>query len=306
MIQKPMDVLQQFPVRKSKTQKQDFRSAVVAYLATLGYSCRTEQGIFGSQNLVIGDPTKASFLVTAHYDTCARMLLPNLITPCNPWAFIGYQLFITLFMLGIPVIPGALVGAFTNFETGYLVWYFSFIATFMLMMLGPANPNNANDNTSGVVTLLEIAKSLPQEQRSKVCFVLFDMEELGLIGSKSYRNAHKIETDRQIILNLDCVGDGDHLMVFPTKKLLQNSEMMAFLWKLNDSGKEKSINVHSTGFSVYPSDQRNFPYGAGIAAFKSKKGIGLYCDKIHTAKDTWLDENNVNMLRDRIIAAITE
>ena len=171
MIQTPMDVLHQFPVRKNREQKQNFRSAVVSYLAAMGYSCKTEAGALGSQNLIIGDPSAATCLITAHYDTCARMFLPNLITPCNLWAFIGYQLFITLFMLVIPVIPGVLVGALTDFNTGYLVWYFSFLATFALMMLGPANPTNANDNTSGVVTLLEIARSLPAEHRNKVCFV---------------------------------------------------------------------------------------------------------------------------------------
>ena len=37
MIGKPMDVLQQFPIRKSKKQKQQFRDAVQSYLKTLGY-----------------------------------------------------------------------------------------------------------------------------------------------------------------------------------------------------------------------------------------------------------------------------
>lgn len=306
MIQTPMDVLRQFPVRKNKQQKQKFRDAVASYAATLGYPCKTEPGVLGSQNMIIGDPSNATYLVTAHYDTCARMFLPNLITPCNLWAFIGYQLFITLFMLIIPVIPGVLVGAFTDFNTGYMVWYLCFLATFGLMMLGPANPTNANDNTSGVVTLLEIAKSLPVEHRGKVCFVLFDMEELGLIGSKSYRNAHKAETDNQIILNLDCVGDGNEMMIFPTRKLTQDTNKMAILRKMSVTAGDKIIKLHEAGFSVYPSDQRNFPYGAGIAAFHRKAGIGLYCDKIHTSKDTVLDENNVNMLRDRIIAAITD
>lgn len=306
MIQSPMDVLRKFPVRKTEKQKQDFRSAVVAYAASFGYRCKTESGSFGGQNLVIGDPSKAAYLVTAHYDTCARMFLPNLITPCNFWAFLGYQIFITLVITVLPVIPAILIGMYTTFETGYIAWYFGFIGIFLLMMRGPANPTNANDNTSGVVTVLEIAKSLPTEHRHKVCFILFDMEEQGLIGSKSYRKAHKTETNNQIVLNLDCVGDGNELMIFPTKRLSKDSAKMDFLRKMIHTEGEKSLKLHEKGFSVYPSDQRNFPYGAGFAAFKRKKGIGLYCDKIHTRRDTVLDENNVNMLRDRIITAITE
>lgn len=306
MIQSPMDVLREFPVRKSSKQKQAFRSAVVGYAASLGYRCSTENSNTGSQNLVIGNPAKADYLITAHYDTCARMFLPNLITPCNFLGFLGYQIFITLILMCLPILPGIAVGYALSPQSGYLVWYFGFLALVLLLTNGPANPSNANDNTSGVIAVLKIAESIPAEYRDKVCFVLFDLEEMGLLGSRAYRRKHKAETNRQIILNLDCVGDGDEMVIFPTKKLSKNQDMMDFLRKINHTEGKKSIRVHEKGFSVYPSDQRNFPYGAGIAAFKRKKGIGLYCDRIHTKRDTVLDENNVNMLRDRIIAAITE
>ena len=68
---------------------------------------------------------------------------------------------------------------------------------------------------------------------------------------------------------------------------------------------EKSLNLHKDGFSTYPSDQKNFPYGVGIAAFRRKKGVGLYCSRIHTNRDTILEEENVNILRDQLTALIT-
>ena len=37
--------------------------------------------------------------------------------------------------------------------------------------------------------------------------------------------------------------------------------------------------------------------GIGIAAFHKKKGIGYYVAKIHTKKDTVLEQTNVNLLR---------
>ena len=46
---------------------------------------------------------------------------------------------------------------------------------------------------------------------------------------------------------------------------------------------------------MYPSDQKHFPYGVGICALKRGR-LGLYMDRIHTAKDTVLDEKNVNVL----------
>ena len=305
MLITPMDVLTAFPVRKSKAQKQSFRASVQAYAQRLGYETRVEKGSFGSHNLIIGDPENARYLITAHYDTCARLPIPNLITPCNFWLFLAYQIMVALVMLLPPVIPGLLAGWLTNSrEIGYYLWYCLFWVNLILMLFGPANKTNANDNTSGVVTLLEIARSLPENQRHKVCFVLFDLEEAGLIGSASYRKAHKEATNRQVVLNLDCVGDGDHILLFPTKKLKKDVSKLRPIYKCCGYFGEKSVLVRDKGFSIYSSDQASFPYGVGIAAFHKSKA-GLYLSRIHTPKDTILEETNVNILRAAIISMIS-
>ncbi len=305
MLTRPMDVLTAFPVRKSKQQKQEFRDAAQSYLKQFGYSPTVEKGSFGCRNMVIGDPETAQYLITAHYDTCARLPIPNLITPCNFWAFLGYQLVVMLLMLLVPAIPGALAGLLAgSFDVGYYVWFLCVWAVIALVMIGPANKHNANDNTSGVVTLLEIARSLPESQRGKVCFVLFDLEEAGLIGSAAYRKAHKKASDSQLVLNLDCVGDGDHIRFFPTKKLKKDRKKLTSLYKACGYLGKKDVLVHEKGFSVCPSDQANFPYGVGICALR-KKGKTLYLSRIHTPKDTILEETNVNILRAALITFIT-
>ena len=305
MLTRPMDVLTAFPVRKSKQQKQEFRDAAQSYLSQFGYSASVEKGSFGCRNVVIGDPEMAQYLITAHYDTCARLPIPNLITPCNFWAFLGYQLVVMLLMLLVPAIPGALAGLLAgSFDVGYYVWFLCVWAVIALVMIGPANKHNANDNTSGVVTLLEIARSLPESQRGKVCFVLFDLEEAGLIGSAAYRKAHKKASDSQLVLNLDCVGDGDYIRFFPTKKLKKDRKKLTSLYKACGYLGKKDVLVHEKGFSVCPSDQANFPYGVGICALR-KKGKTLYLSRIHTPKDTILEETNVNILRAALITFIT-
>ena len=304
MIETPMDVFTAFPVRKTKRQKQAFRDAVQAYAASMGYDSRVEQGSFGSKNLIVGDPRQADYLVTAHYDTCAQLPIPNFITPCNLWLFLLWQVVLTLLILVVCVLLGLGVGLLTGSGTigawsGYLmVW-----VILALMLIGPANPRNANDNTAGVVTLLEIAQSMPENQRKKVAFVLFDLEEAGLIGSASYRKAHKAQTDRQMVLNLDCVGDGDYLTLFPTKKLRQDRKRLTSLYKACGYFGKKSILVHEKGFAFYPSDQANFPCGVGICALR-KGGKTLYLGRIHTKKDTILDRTNVNFLRAALITYI--
>lgn len=314
MLQRPMDVLHQFPVRKSKKQKQSFRDAVSDYAGCLGYPVSVEQGSFGSRNIVMGDPEKAKYLVTAHYDTCARLLIPNLLTPCNLWTLLGYQILLFLLIagggfligLGLSFLLGlvcailgdsfaeAMVISFAIFPV--LGGFFGVPLSVFLMFFGPANKSNSNDNTSGVVTLLEIMRTMPENQRHKVCFVLFDLEEAGLIGSSSYRKAHKKASDHQIVLNLDCVGDGDTMLMFPTKALKKDRRKLTSLYKACGYFGKKSLTVHERGFGIYPSDQMVFPYGVGICALNKNKH-GLYVSRIHTSRDTILEETNVNILR---------
>ena len=305
MLNTPMDVLERFPVRKSGKQKAAFRAAVQGYARELGYEYREEKGSFGCRNVVLGDPERAEYLVTAHYDTCAALPFPNLITPCALLPFLGYQLLICVFLLLLPLVPALAVGYLAgNFEIGYTVWYVLFWVCLGMMLFGPANRSNANDNTSGVVTVLEIARTLPQLHRGKVCFVLFDLEEAGLIGSAAYRKAHKKQTGNQLVLNLDCVGDGDTLMLFPTKKLRKDPKRMEVLRTLRGSFGVKRLDIREKGFAVYPSDQSNFPYGVGICALR-KGPVGLYLGRIHTKRDTILEQTNVNLLRSALTSLIT-
>ena len=296
MLNCPMDVLHQFPVRKTKAQKEAFRNAVQEYAKSIGYECRVERRNLSCQNILFGDPEGANYLVTAHYDTCARLPFPNFIMPCNAPVFIlcriGRWLLIALVAVVISVLCGLLLGEWSITPAAIV----SVEAMILLALIGPANKQNANDNTSGVVTLLEIMRTMPENQRHKVCFVLFDQEEAGLIGSTFYRRRHRKALDSQLVLNLDCVGDGDHIRMFPTKKLKEERKKLTSLYKACGYFGKKSILVHEKGFGIYPSDQMHFPYGVGICALKKSK-FGLYIGKIHTHKDTVLDETNVNILR---------
>ena len=302
MIEKPMDVLQQFPVRKKEQQKELFRKEIQTYLQRHRYSVSVEKGSRGAQNVIIGNPETAKYLITAHYDTPASIGLPNILTPCNPVTYILWQLLLVGILLAVSIGVAAIGYLLSDSErVALLVWYVTYFGILFLMLFGPANKHNANDNTSGVVALLETAIAWPEDKRSEVCFVLFDLEEGGLVGSASYRKAHKTASDNQIVLNMDCVGDGDEIMMFPMRKLRKDPQKMDFLRKLCGKRGDKVIFLHEKGFATYPSDQKHFPYGVGIAAFKRKKGVGLYVDRIHTSRDTILDEENVNYLRDTLL-----
>ena len=84
--------------------------------------------------------------------------------------------------------------------------------------------------------------------------------------------------------------------MFPGKQLRKNRQKLTSLYCACGYFGNKSLLVHEKGRSVYPSDQKHFPYGVGICALRKQKKI-LYMSRIHTKKDTVLDITNVNILR---------
>ncbi len=302
-----MDVLHKYEIRKTKKQKSAFITAVTAYAQSQRYSVKLETGSRGVRNIVIGDPSRAKYLVTAHYDTPASIGLPNFITPNNPVSFILIQCLILIPFFVVAFLAGWLVSLATDNEA--LIFWAAYIAYFgmlFLMLFGPANRHNANDNTSGVITVLETMASMPENQRHRVCFVLFDQEEKGLVGSSVYRKAHKKEVENQIVLNLDCVGDGDVIQLAPVKKAKKDDAILQQLSAVCGKVGKKELRLRSKGFTAGNSDHKNFPNGVGIMAFKKSKLVGLYCDRIHTWRDVHLDQTNVNILRAAIISLICQ
>lgn len=298
MLNEPMDVLKLHPIRKNKKQKEAFRADVEDYVKGLGYECKIESGKNGVNNIVIGDPKNAKYLVTAHYDTPASIGLPNVLTPCNLVTYVLWQILIVGAFVVAAIAAGVLAWVLSNnIDLAKFIAFIVYWCVLLGLMFGPANKSNVNDNSSGVITVLEIARTMPQIHRDKVCFVLFDLEEAGLIGSGAYRKAHKAESENQIVLNLDCVGDGDHIIFFPTEKAKKNEQLMQQIHRIGGWFDKKNILLKKDGFYTYPSDQKHFPLGVGIAAFHKKKRIGYYVAKIHTKKDTVLETTNVNLLR---------
>ena len=312
MTQFSREILQTWQVRKSKKEKEAFRARLTQVLEEAGYKVQVEKHktIWPSHNVVVGDPERAKVLLTAHYDTCAVLPFPNFITPRNLFWYLVYQLVITaaFFAIVFAVTFGVTYGLMMLTDgavgpaVGGLVGYAVLIFGLWWMMDGKANRHTANDNTSGTVTLAEIALNLPEELRGDVCFVWFDNEERGLLGSSAFAGKHKAVKKNALVLNFDCVGDGDSLQFFPTKQAKKDGTAELLRESFLPAG-EKTVEV-VTGFGFYPSDQAAFRRGVGVCALKKSKFFGWYMDRIHTKKDTVLDEQNIAMLRAGTVRAI--
>lgn len=296
-------LLGEFEIRKTKKQKSAFRAWLRTTLEGAGYSVKTERGNF-STNVIAGDPETAKILLTAHYDTCPVLPVPNFITPRNPFFYLLYQILICIpvFLIAIGGEVALLVlwedcplwaaMATVYLLMGFMLWW---------IMDGPANKHTANDNTSGVLTLLRIASALPAEQRDKVCFVFFDNEEKGLFGSTAFAGKHRDVKKNTLVLNFDCVSDGDYLHFFPTKKAMKDTAAMDAIRAAFPSVGYKTVTLMR---GLYPSDQKCFAKGVGVCALKHHRILGYYMDRIHTGRDTVLDERNIDLLRDGTLRLI--
>ena len=301
MIQTPMDVLREFPVRKTRRQKKQFIEAVQSYGQHLGYRVKVEDGAWKTRNVVLGDPETARYLITAHYDTPAMLWGTNLMMPCNG---VMNALCMALNFLTL-MIPALFLGGAALYLTGEplygcLTLLGAVAVSVLLMMFGIPNPGNANNNTSGVIALLEIAASMPQNLRSRVCFVFFDGEQVALTGSAAYRAKHPAASRIQTVLNMNCVGDGDTIMFFPGKAMAEDVDLLC----LERSCGDKRVKIHREGKSGDVSDHLGFERGVGIMALRSGK-LGYWLGRTRTCWDNKLEYTNINILRACLITYIS-
>ena len=116
-------ILEKYQVRKSKKQKRAFASYVEQIASEEGYSYKSEKGLFGAENLIVGDPKNAKVVYTAHYDTAPALPFPNFITPKNLLIYILYSIAIVLGFLAIAYIIGGIFGAI--FSVANIDMYFA-------------------------------------------------------------------------------------------------------------------------------------------------------------------------------------
>lgn len=286
-----------FPVRKSAAQKADFRNWLMAELKLCGWKAHEETyGKFnGSVNVVAGDPEKAVVFLITHYDTAPRMLVPNFISPTNPLAHIAYHFCAALLLLVLALVVSFAV-SFPLRQPGLMLPLFLILALAILFtsVYGPANRHNANGNTSGVLALLAMAERLERDKR--VCFVFLDNNERNLLGASSFRKRHWGAADSCLFLNFDCVGDGDTVLMMPSKCCRADGDLLAALEEAFRGRGSVKTRVITRGLVYAPSDHRKFRFHVSFTACRRLRGVGYYISRLRTSRDTVLATENIDLL----------
>ncbi len=141
--------------------------------------------------------------------------------------------------------------------------------------------------TSAVITLLEIARTMPVNQRNKVCFAILDRKrELSRLLLKE---------KTQMVLNLEEVGWGNHIRLMPTGKLKTDRKKLTAFYKACGYFGNKDILVLEKGLVFSGIQRLRFPVGVSIRCMKQGKLVA-YPERIPEGTDP-IDEINVNILR---------
>lgn len=287
-----------YPARKTAEEKENFRKYIVDSLGKKGIEAKIQQTKDGkNNNILIGDPTRAKAVFTAHYDTPAQSLFPNIMMPKSRGIFYAYQ-FVPIIFLLIASFTFAYFFGFVIFND-VRVWYLSFLVAYYGLFFGIMrlfkNKNNFNDNTSGVATVLSIIDELSTEELKNVAFILFDNEEKGKKGSKAYFSDHKEEMKDKFLVNFDCVGNGDNIIFIAQKGAVDSNEYKNL--EIAFSKKERfnlEFLTHKQADSN--SDHKNFPKGVACVVCKKAKNGLLYTPYIHTSKDIVAKNENIEFL----------
>ncbi len=295
-----------FGIRNSKAQKEAFRDWALAEAKALGVTGARAENDEKHENLVFGDPEKAKAIFTAHYDTPRRMLLPNFMLPENRFLFWAYNLGITFCMLMAAIGAAFAAGSLLDLDWHdvrsrmlmLVIYGVVYAGLFYLVIMGPVNKRNRNDNTSGTAAVMELMRRLGED--SGAAFILFDDEEKGKKGSKAYAKAHPIIANDTFVVNLDCVGNGD-TFVFGSSKRASEHELYALL---EAAARETGLQTkfYPGGASRMNSDHRSFKLGVGVCACSCRPFVGYYAGRIHTGRDTVADPENIRKLADALAA----
>lgn len=292
-------ILDDFQTRKTKAQKSNFTSFLISELEKNEIYAKIDESgsIIKSRNIVIGDISKANVIFTAHYDTAPKLPFPNFITPKNLLFYIFYQILILLPLFIICFLVSFIsMIFFENILIAYFLCAFLAFGFVYIIMFGKENKNTVNDNTSGIITLCEIMLNMTKDELATTAFVFFDNEELGLIGSSAFAKQHREEIKGKIVINFDCVSDGETIMVVVNGVARKKyGDIITSAYSMNDDYKVKPF-ITKALTTFYPSDQMNFPINIAVAALKRKRFLGYYLDRIHTKHDTVFREENIRYL----------
>jgi Iap family predicted aminopeptidase len=144
-----------------------------------------------------------------------------------------------------------------------------------------AKGHGAVDNAASCAVLLELIERLKSKPLANtVTVVFFDLEELGLLGSRSYFQTHAGSALPALAMNFDIFGYGETFFVTPSKA---DGPLLA---SLQQAASELGFPVRSIPMAQYPSSDHQSMALAGIETLGVTLIDGTEIDSVITPGPT--------------------
>lgn len=294
-------ILREYPTRHKRQEKENMRTYLIGQLRALGYDAKL-QDCGRATNVVAGDPERAKIIFAAHYDTPLRELLPPLVCPTRPVTYFLYQaLTPVLTLVGSFALSLGVTFALNMPNMTLPLFILLLIGALAYLRFGPAEKRTANDNTSGVATLLGTAEKLTPRYRADAAFVFLDGGSESMQGAKGFRKKYPSAKEKPVIC-LDCVGSGDELLILPGKGARWDGDLLDAINSSFEITERKTCYDKVDGLVYYPSDNRAFKQGVAVCAVRHVKGFGRCI--LPTGKDNAIDDENLSILRDGLVRLV--
>jgi hypothetical protein len=286
-----------FRMRRKPADKRRFFDYVNEYMSARGASGRADGGFEKTANLIFGDEKKANILLTAHYDTSKSGLTMPPVFVTNKAGIIGDVVVFSLIIIFV-VAGTILLGVFAGLPYGAA--FLAACGVYTALSFTFDNKFNFNDNTSGCIALLDIADRLSKsrpELFERVCFVFFDGEEKGTLGSKKLKKQlsaalKEEEYLNKILLNFDCVGGRDKDICI----YAHNERGLSVAEKIKAAApKDRDISLFQT--PLLPTDSMPFSDIASVTFISTSKSKIKPLTKLsdtHSKNDDFLDGDMID------------
>ncbi len=274
------NIINNYGVRYKKKQKQRFLSYAKDYFEDLGYTTEIQKSIFG-KNLMVGN-IKSDNMLIAHYDTPTNMNM--LLIGYKIYGLLIAQIISVFLILGLSILVSLNIYQLFNYSINV---FFLFLLAIILLLIVP-NKNNVNDNTSGIVSIMNIAKVLSeQNMQNDIFFVLADNEEKGLFGSfalKRYMKKRGFTKNKKCIA-IESVDNGDENAILYNKKSGFQDEVY------NSFVNKTSYNIIKKRTDILMSDHIPFSPNSLMVSgvYRTLIGNFIYIKDMHTNNDANYD-----------------
>ncbi|MDD4683912.1 MAG: M28 family peptidase [Bacteroidales bacterium] len=277
--------------RFNRYEKTKFLNIVEKKLSELGYETERKKfvNLLVSENLETKN-NNPEYIFIAHYDT--GTIMPFWMNWLMKLIGVNRQILMIVFTVG-------LISYLIPFVEGYdpfIGRILSLIFVISLLLAFIPNRRNLDDNTSGVIALLNLAKRFKEEGLDNAKFVFVDNEELGLFGSsahKRYLERNSFISKSCKVISIDCVGGSGK-----TPLIIRNSKS-DYASLFQDAIGKGFDKCEMVKMLLPASDNYSFKrYGAINISFVDKTIIpnGYYIKDIHSHKDKKINLEKIDKL----------